>query len=258
MGRMARTPTVIPGIRQVDLPDIRQSIQPLHLYLRECILDGTMPPGTKLSQVALAEQLGVSRTPLREVLRMLQEEGLVEIEANQRTRVAGFDAQELDHVYASRILLETLALSITLEHFGAKDRREAQRKLTEMRRAARSGDTKVWFAAHAAYHRVLTAGGGESLQRQLTALADRSIRYIRIYQLTEPGSWQAAGDAEHAAILQAITDHDEMGALSRLAHHLERTALRVLNDCAPDYVPVAVVHAVDLVEHRRSAERWIV
>jgi DNA-binding GntR family transcriptional regulator len=62
-------------------------------------------PGTRLSQVALADQLGVSRTPLPEVLRMLQEEGLVEIEPNQRTRVAGLDPQELDDVYASRILL---------------------------------------------------------------------------------------------------------------------------------------------------------
>jgi len=74
-------------------------------------------PGTRLSQVALADQLGVSRTALPEVLRMLQEEGLVEIEPNQRTRVAGLDPQELDDVYASRILLETLALSMTLEEF---------------------------------------------------------------------------------------------------------------------------------------------
>jgi len=74
-------------------------------------------PGTRLSQVALADQLGVSRMALPEVLRMLQEEGLVEIEPNQRTRVAGLDPQELDDVYASRILLETLALSMTLEEF---------------------------------------------------------------------------------------------------------------------------------------------
>ena len=127
----------VPDIRKVDLPEARQAIPHVHAYLRECILDGTLSPGTKLSQVSLAAQLGISRTPLREVLRMLQEEGLVEIEPNQRTRVAGLDPQELDDVYASRILLETLALSMTIGHFGAKARAEAKQMLTAMRRAPR-------------------------------------------------------------------------------------------------------------------------
>ena len=127
----------VPDIRKVDLPEARQAIPHVHAYLRECILNGTLSPGTKLSQVSLAAQLGISRTPLREVLRMLQEEGLVEIEPNQRTRVAGLDPEELDEVYASRILLETLALSMTIGHFGAKARADAKRMLTAMRRAAK-------------------------------------------------------------------------------------------------------------------------
>ena len=88
----------VPDIHRVDLPEARQAIPHVHAYLRECILDGTLPPGTKLSQVSLAAQLGISRTPLREVLRMLQEEGLVEIEPNQRTRVAGLDPAERRHL----------------------------------------------------------------------------------------------------------------------------------------------------------------
>src|SRR5882724_597789 len=101
-GRIGGMPRAaqVPDIRKVDLPEARQAIPYVHAYLRECILDGTLTPGTKLSQVSLARQLGISRTPLREVLRMLQEEGLVEIEPNQRTRVAGLDPQELDDVYA--------------------------------------------------------------------------------------------------------------------------------------------------------------
>src|SRR6202162_6569657 len=111
-GRMLAMPRVaqVPDIHKVDLPEARQAIPHVHTYLRECILDGTLSPGTKLSQVSLAAQLGISRTPLREVLRMLQEEGLVEIEPNQRTRVAGLDPEELDAVYASRILLENVTL----------------------------------------------------------------------------------------------------------------------------------------------------
>src|SRR6202162_2117285 len=140
-GRMLAMPRVaqVPDIHKVDLPEARQAIPHVHTYLRECILDGTLTPGTKLSQVSLARQLGVSRTPLREVLRMLQEEGLVEIEPKQRTRVAGLDPGELGDIYASRILLETLALSMTIGHFGAKARGEAKRLLTAMRRGAAHG-----------------------------------------------------------------------------------------------------------------------
>jgi DNA-binding GntR family transcriptional regulator len=244
---MART-ALIPDIRKVHLPQSRQAIPHVHAYLRECILDGTLTPGTKLSQVTLAEQLGISRTPLREVLRMLQEEGLVEIEPNQRTRISGLDPQELDDVYASRILLETVALSMTMGSFGPADRKEARLLLAAMRRAARKGDFTAWFAAHAGYHRLITAGAGPTLQRQLQAFADRTIRYIRIYQLSDPDSWQAAGDVEHVQILEALIAGDEQGALGGMAHHLERTALRVLADCAPEYKPVAVPHAVALVD----------
>ena len=243
----------VPDIRKIDLPEARQAIPYVHAYLRECILDGTLTPGTKLSQVSLARQLGISRTPLREVLRMLQEEGLVEIEPNQRTRVAGLDPQELDDVYASRILLETLALSMTIGHFGAASRKEAKRLLTAMRRAGRTGDFGAWFAAHADYHRLVTAAAGEALQRQLQAFADRTTRYIRIYQLSDPGSWQVPGDVEHAQILETLIAGDERGALSGMAHHLERTALRVLTDCAPEFVPVAVPHAVALIDPGRPA-----
>jgi DNA-binding GntR family transcriptional regulator len=250
---MARTPTLVAGLHRVDLPEARQAIPALHAYLRECVLDGTLVPGTKLSQVALAEQLGVSRTPLREVLRMLQEEGLVEIEPNQRTRVAGLDPQELDDVYASRILLETLALSMTLEEFTPARQRETKRMLTAMRQAARTGDFGTWFSSHAEFHRLITAGAGSALQRQLTAFADRTIRYIRIYQLSEPTSWQSAGETEHAAILTALTDHDDEAALTGLARHLARTAERVLTDCAPDYGVNAVSHAVSLVERGAMA-----
>jgi len=68
----------------------------VHKRLRQMILDGTVPPGTVLSQVQLAQEIGVSRTPLREALRMLQEEGLVLAEYNHRVRVADIDISELE------------------------------------------------------------------------------------------------------------------------------------------------------------------
>ncbi|MGH3235896.1 MAG: GntR family transcriptional regulator [Streptosporangiaceae bacterium] len=81
----------VPGIREAGLPGTRQAIRYVHACLRECVLDGAVPPGARLSRVSLAAQPGISRTPLREVLRMLQEEGLAEIGPDQRARVAGLD-----------------------------------------------------------------------------------------------------------------------------------------------------------------------
>lgn len=251
---MPRT-VALPDIHLVDVPAARQAIPYVHGYLRECILDGTLSPGTKLSQVTLAQQLGISRTPLREVLRMLQEEGLVEIEPNQRTRVSGLDTVELDNIYASRILLETLAASMTVGGFTSANRRDAKRLLATMHRASASGDFATWFSAHSNYHRLFTAGVGEVMQRQLSALADRTIRYIRIYQLSDPDSWQSAGDSEHTQMLDAITRGDGPAVVNGMAHHLERTALRVLSDCAPDFTPVAVPHAVGLMVRRRSRKK---
>ena len=246
-GDMPQQTLRIPGIERLDLPQTRQSIPPLHAYLRECILDGRIPPGTKLSQAALAGQLGVSRTPLREVLRMLQEEGLVEAEPNQRMRVAGFDPAELDVTYGARILLECLAVAMTTGGFGAQQRRQAKKALTAMRRAARSRDVTAWFAAHGEYHGLLTAAAGEPLRGQLRSLADRGARYIRIVQLVHPAGWQKTGDPEHQAILDAVAAGNEQAAVSLTARHLERTALEVLADCAPDYELRAVPKAMTLV-----------
>lgn len=79
------------------------------------------------------------------------------------------------------------------------------------------------------------------------SVADRSVRYIRIRQYGEPARWADAGDLEHPAILQCVAEGDCPAAVTALAHHLAGTALRVLADSAPDYVPTAVPRAVALV-----------
>jgi len=82
-------------------------------------------------------------------------------ELGRHFQAGRLDPAELDDVYASRILLETLALSMTIGHFGTKARAEAKRMLTTMRRAAKTGDFDAWFGAHTDYHRVCTAAAGE-------------------------------------------------------------------------------------------------
>ena len=73
----------------------RDNVEEVYRRVREAILEGEIAPGTVMSQVAMADDLGVSRTPLREALRMLQSEGLVEAERNRRVRVAAISPVDL-------------------------------------------------------------------------------------------------------------------------------------------------------------------
>src|SRR5436309_4539680 len=91
----------------------------LHEYLRRLILDGAIPNGATISQVELAERLGVSRTPLREALRMLQAEGLIAAEHNRRAHVTALDAGDIDTVYGCRVLLEATGVLVTVRTLDA-------------------------------------------------------------------------------------------------------------------------------------------
>ena len=93
----------------------------VYTSLRESILNGALPPGESLSQVQLATKLGVSRGPLREAVRMLQREGLVEAEVNRRGRVSSFSIDDLEQLYAMRIVHESLAIRITVPRFSQRD-----------------------------------------------------------------------------------------------------------------------------------------
>src|SRR6266581_1320125 len=108
----------------------------LHEYLRRLILDGDIPNGASVSQVELAERLGVSRTPLREAMKMLQAEGIVQSEHNRRTHVTALDVGDIDTVYGSRVLLEATGVLVTVPVLDASKLRELTEAVQEMRKHA--------------------------------------------------------------------------------------------------------------------------
>src|SRR5919198_5195360 len=90
------------------------STELVHERLRDGILRGEFDPRVPISQVQLAARLGVSRTPLREALRMLQREGLIDSEPNRRVRVAELSLADLEQLYASRVVIEALAVRLSV------------------------------------------------------------------------------------------------------------------------------------------------
>ncbi len=223
----------------------------LHGRLRKLILDGSYAPGTLLSQVELAEALGVSRTPLREALRMLQEEGLIEAQHNQRARIPSFDPQVLDALYASRILHEVVGIRLTVAHLEQKDAEALEKALSDMDLAAASQDIDAWEEPHRRFHRLLVAYAGEHLCNTIAGYADRCEYYRRMYnrQMSAENPthiWEVTA-AEHRSIVEACISRDAEAASHRLALHLVRTALTLLGQVSPGYDPAAIRMALQMV-----------
>jgi DNA-binding GntR family transcriptional regulator len=234
-----------------DTSHEENGVAPLYRRLRTMILDGHFPPGSMLSQVKLAESLGVSRIPLREALRMLQNEGLIQAEHNQRARVPSFDPAIVDSLYASRILLEALGLRLTVPYLTQEDIQILKQTLAELDEIAIHIDLDAWEEPHRRFHRLLVSHADDSLCQRISRYADQCEYYRRLYyrlmEMHHPIRPAEVITAEHHAIARACFQGNADRAASLLARHYARTALTVLGQMTPECEPKAVRMALQIV-----------
>jgi DNA-binding GntR family transcriptional regulator len=235
----APAPTT-PAARRRDRDAVSEAVD----ALREMIATGQIEPGAELSQVSLAKTIGVSTTPLREALRRLEAEGLVESRRNRSPRVPPFDAADLDAVYGSRIMLESLGIALAVPRLGQVQLEALQATGAEMRQAT---DLNRWDALHAAFHIGLMGPAGAPLGEEITRLMVRSDPYRRMSVRANGAAGRRLGDQEHEAILRACELRHPSDAALLLARHLARSALTVLANLAPDFEPVTVRGALQMV-----------
>ncbi|MFG3438732.1 GntR family transcriptional regulator [Nonomuraea sp. NPDC047897] len=223
----------------------RRLVIDIHTLVRNLILDGDLAPGTTVTQAELARRLGVSRTPLREAFRMLQEEGLIVTAPNQRARISDIDVAHVDQVYAARILLESLQVALMFSELTPERLEEMSVLLDQMGKFAEAGEWDRWQVAHQRFHAVHSAAAVGQVQQMLAGLAEHSQRYVRKNQARRAESLTMA-NREHAALLDALRGGDQAVAIDTIVRHLARTALTVMADSAPEYEPVAVRTALRL------------
>jgi GntR family transcriptional regulator, rspAB operon transcriptional repressor len=208
----------------------RQSAEYVHRRVREAILESELPPGETMSQVALADELGVSRTPLREALRMLQGEGLIEARPNRRVRVSPISASDLEQLYSLRVAVEAQALRLAIPRMTSEHIAVLEGSIAQMAHYAEQRDMRRWLVPHAEYHRQLTDLAGERFSALLSQLFDHAERYRRLHLGHGPSAWATA---DHREILDAVKDGDGAHAAPLLAQHLSRTAFEVAEILQP-------------------------
>lgn len=212
----------------------RNNSYDVHQHLRRLIMTGQFAPGAIISQAGVARDIGVSRTPVREAMRMLQNEGLLLAEPNNRARVTGFSAGELEAIYFSRILLESAGFALALPAMSEADVTAVAEAYAQMETAETRADFDVWVLAHREFHRLLVAPAGREIETRILSLLEQSTRFQYMLNSTrEPHWWIQRGD-EHARLLEACQRRDTAGGARLMATHLAQSALIILEDFAMD------------------------
>ena len=245
---------VLEGLPLPVFSSPRTTSMELHAHLRRLIIDSILPPGAVLKQAELARAFNISRTPMREAFRMLQEEGLIEADLNQRARVKGLDAKELDQLYAARIALESLGCRMSTGTLTADESRRARECLQSMEQAQKAQDMTAWMESHRRFHSLCMARVTEPLRRTIDSFAERSERYLRLFQLWHPQSFEA-GQQEHERILAAVEGEDAAVAGSLMAKHLSRTALTVMQDVSTETEALAIQESLAMAVGTRARHR---
>ncbi len=219
--------------------------QNVHDVLRRLILESELEPGAEISQPELARRLSVSRTPLREALRLLEREGLVvNAGPHKMVKVSTLTMNDLDDLYSLRVMGESLAIWLTVPRLRAADFEELERDLDQSFTAATHAERA---AAHQAFHARLRLGTGPRLRDQLERLFEHAERYQRNF-IEYNADRMASKHAEHCSILEACKARDRQAAREHLVDHLSDTAITLMT--GEGYAPVALPPAVTMAKVR--------
>lgn len=193
--------------------------QRVYDHLRKEIFEGRLEPGTELIEVALAEQLGVSRGPLREAISRLAAEGLVTVSPRRGAVVRSLSKKEFLELYQVREALERMAVQLAVPRLTDEQFAELAALNEAMQEHARRNKVEPFFEANLVFHtRLLEASGNGKLRELYRQLLDQLGRY-RLRSLTLRGNLQRSV-AEHKAILHAARRGDAERAARLMAEHI--------------------------------------
>ncbi|TYL51747.1 GntR family transcriptional regulator [Nocardioides sp. BGMRC 2183] len=189
--------------------------------LREGILSGEFEPGVVLQQAQLAKTIGISTTPLREALRRLMSEGLVELDAHRDARVSALTAEEARDLLEVRLSLDPLAASLAAQRRTKEDIRRMRERL-QVTRPLESNPGIPALTAHRAFHQsIYEASHNDLLIATLNGLWDKADRYRRMgLEVQRSQEERDQKDREHHGLVDAIVSGDSDRAAAVMLQHI--------------------------------------
>lgn len=186
--------------------------------LREAIVSGELGPATHLRENELAERMQISRTPLRDALRQLEAEALVERIPSVGVFVAPMTADDADDVYQVKGALQGLAVELACQRMDAHERAELRFITGEMKTAIEDGDRDYYADLVDRFHALLLSAARSRTLTSLYQTLDSRIRRYRRFVLAQPGR-EADSLEQHLAIAAGLLEEDLPAARASMRQH---------------------------------------
>ena len=196
--------------------------------LRDAIVHGEFEPGERLLEVALAKRLGVSRTPVREAIRMLELEGLVVMVPRKGAEVARITEKDLRDALEIRLSLEELAVELACKRIDEEGRLRLREACENFREAVRSGRVSDIVDTDVAFHETICELSNNPRLVSLTKNFGEQVYRYRVEYIKDPMNYPVL-IREHEAILLALKERNVKKAESAMHEHVANQAAAVKN-----------------------------
>jgi DNA-binding GntR family transcriptional regulator len=197
--------------------------------LRALIIEGALAPGTRLNERELSEQLGVSRTPLREAFRLLAADGLLIQLPNRGVQVVALSREDVRHAFEVMASLEGLAGELAAGRVTDADLAELRALQGDLEKAHRRRDLPAYYRVNRAIHDRITAIAANPVLAQTYRTLNARLHALRFRSNLNGAKWERAV-AEHRSMIGALAARDGAALRDLLVRHLHAKLQAVLEE----------------------------
>ena len=215
---------------QIKLSDDGRSlVDRVTISLREAILKGTFRPGEKLDNDLISTILGVSKTPVREAIKRLEAEGIIDSQAHRGSYVANLTRKGVREIFAVRSLLEQEVVRLITSTTPEATLDRLEDSLTKELVRIEAGDASQHFEIDVDFRNTLLEAVDNQLLKEVLHSLRHRIAIVRRIANFQPGPHMVEPLKEHRAIIQAIRSRNPEQAVIAMGHHMEKSSVRIQN-----------------------------
>ena len=188
--------------------------------LREAIIQGILKPGERMMELQLAEELGVSRTPVREAIRKLELEGFVVMVPRKGAYVAGITYKDITDVFEVRAALEALAAGLAAQRITEEELEKLERSVVQIGEVVENENINALVEYDSEFHEIIYQASRNKRLKLIVVHLHEQIHRFRQITLSQPGRNRLALE-EHKKLVDAISDRNVELAMTLAREHIE-------------------------------------